>query len=119
MAGRWIRFIIAIAVGVGAGLLYGWVINPAKFVDTSPDTLRLDYKTDYVLMVAESYHADKDLGLAAQRLSLLGKSNPAEMVVQAIFFAERVGYAENDLNLMRYLSVGLQGYQAGQGTKKP
>ena len=50
MTSRWILFIFAILVGAGLGLLYGWVINPVDYVDTTPDTLRIDYKTDYVLM---------------------------------------------------------------------
>jgi hypothetical protein len=49
---RWTRFLIAIAVGLALGLLYGWVLSPVKYVDTTPNTLRADYQTDYVLMVA-------------------------------------------------------------------
>jgi hypothetical protein len=104
---RWIRFILVMFVGIAGGLLYGWVLNPVKYVDTTPDTLRIDYKTDYVLMVAETYSADKDLDLAVRRLSILGES-PAEMTLQAILFAEQNGYTDNDLLLMRTLSGALQ-----------
>ena len=60
MSSRWILFIIAILAGAGLGLLYGWVINPVDYVDTAPDTLRIDYKTDFVLMVAEAYQGESD-----------------------------------------------------------
>lgn len=75
-----------IAIGVGFGLLYGWVIEPVKYVDTAPDSLRLDYKTDYVLMVAEAYQVERDLNLAVQRLTLLG-GNPLDTVNAALDFA--------------------------------
>jgi len=104
---RWIWFIIVVIIGIAGGLLYGWVLNPVKYVDTTPDTLRIDYKTDYVLMVAETYHADKDIDLAVRRLSILGEP-PAEITIQAILFAEQNGYTDNDLLLMRSLSGALQ-----------
>lgn len=95
------------AIGVAGGLLYGWVLNPVKYVDTTPDTLRIDYKTDYVLMVAETYQTDKNLDIAIQRLAILGEP-PAEITLQAILFAEQNGYTDNDLLLMRTLSGALQ-----------
>ena len=82
---RWIGFTVAILIGAGLGLLYGWVIRPVDYVDTSPDTLRIDYKTDYVLMVAESYEGDGDLQLAVRRIAVLGATSPVEMIFEAIF----------------------------------
>ena len=105
---RRIWFIIAIIIGVAAGLGYGWVINPVKYVNTSPVTLRADYKTDYVLMVAEVYHKDGDLDLAAQRLAFLGNTPPLELVQQAIVLANQVGYAPEDVGLMIRLNQALQ-----------
>jgi hypothetical protein len=104
---RWIRFILVLIIGIAGGLLYGWVLNPVKYVDTTPDTLRIDYQTDYVLMVAETYQADMDLELAVRRLAILGKP-PAEVALQAILFGEQNGYTDNDLRLMRTLSAELQ-----------
>jgi hypothetical protein len=108
--GRWFRFLIAIMVGFAAGLFYGWEISPVEYVDTSPDTLSIDYKTDYVLMAAEAYQVEKDPEMAVQRLAVLG-GDPIEMVVQAILSAERNGYIDSDLVLMRELSEALQTWQ--------
>jgi hypothetical protein len=107
---RWIRFLVAIAVGVGLGLLYGWVINPVEYVDTSPGTLKLDYKTDYVLMVAESYHSDGDLSKAALRLALLQQMPLSDLVQKALLFAQKVGYADSDLALLQDLSQAMSAY---------
>ena len=114
---RWIRFALAITLGGIAGLAYGWRINPVKYVDTTPDTLRVDYKTDYVLMVAEAYSAEADLEAAARRLALLGGESPQEVVNQAILFAEREGYTDADVATMRKLLGDLQLYlPAAEGT---
>jgi len=116
---RWIRFFLAIALGAAAGLLYGWLVNPVKYVDTTPDTLRVDYKSDYVLMVAEAYRAETDLALAARRLALLGDTPPAEIVRQATLFAESQGYTDADVVLMRNLQAALQSWTPSQETPYP
>ena len=116
---RWIRFLIAVLVGVALGLLYGWVINPVEFSDTSPDTLRIDYKTDYALMVAEAYSREGDLALAAQRLGELGGASPEESVLQAIVFGEKYHYTSADLAMMRALLSALQAPSTGTQGMQP
>jgi hypothetical protein len=106
--GRWIRFFLAILAGVGLGLAYGWLVSPVRYVDTVPDTLRIDYKTDYVLMVAEAYQADGKLDLAVRRLAVLGSLPPAEQVYKAIQFGQKAGYIEPDLARMQALFSALQ-----------
>jgi len=105
---RWILFLIVVLLGGALGLVYGWVVNPVEYVDTTPDSLREDYKADYVLMVAESYHANGDVALAARRLALLGGPNLTETVSEAMVFGGQAGYAENDLALLAQLASDLQ-----------
>ena len=104
---RWIRFLIVLILGFGIGLLYGWVISPVKYVDTSPESLREDYQVDYVLMVAEAFQADRQLALAKQRLAFLGIQSPVGVVEQAMFFAVQSGYSPTDLSYLRTLSDAL------------
>jgi len=103
---RWIRFIIAIAVGAALGMFYGWRISPAKDAQAGPDSLRIDYRADYVLMVAEIYAQDRDLSAAAARLEALGEP-PLESVTRALVFAEKQGYIREDLDRIRALSAAL------------
>jgi hypothetical protein len=119
MTSRWILFFIAILVGAGLGLLYGWVINPVDYVDTTPDTLRIDYKTDYVLMVAEAYQGDSNPELAARRLAILGESPPSDIVYQAMLFAEKAGYTDIDMARLQDLLSALQAYDLLQETPGP
>jgi hypothetical protein len=116
---RWILFLLSVAVGIAAGLYYGWVINPVHYVDTTPDTLRADYKADYVLMTAEAYQKDGDLNAAAQRLLALGDARPQESVAKATLFAAKAGYGEADLGLMQKLGEALQTWTPMPGTATP
>lgn len=113
--GRWIRFFLVFAVGLVLGLVYGWVVNPVQYVDTTPDTLRVDYRSDYALMVAEVYHAERDLAAAARRLALLGDTPPAEIARQAMIFGSQAPYGEADMQLLARLTSDLQNWNPLQG----
>lgn len=116
---RWVRFLLAIAAGIGLGLLYGWVINPIEYVDTTPGTLKIDYKTDYVLMVAEIYQADSDLPAAARRLALLQELPLSEMAYKALLFGQKAGYGDEDLTLLQDLRQALLTYDHSDEAATP
>jgi hypothetical protein len=116
---RWIWFLIVVLLGVALRLLYGWVINPVKYVETTPATLRIDYQTDYVLMVAEAFQADSDLNLAARRLAIFGDTPPTEIVRQAMIFAAQYPYAESDQELLSRLASALQSWNPSMETPLP
>jgi hypothetical protein len=107
---RWVGFLIAMMIGIAGGLYYGWVFDPVEYVDTSPDTLLIDYKTDYVLMVAEAYQLESDLDLAARRLAVLGSKPPVELVQDALLFAARAGYVDADIQKMEMLETQLRSW---------
>jgi len=113
---RIIWFFIMIALGAAGGLVYGWVINPVKYVDTAPQSLRADYKADYVLMVAEIYQVDQNLPAAQQRLSFLGNALPQQIVSESIVAAQGIGYAPEDLEIMGQLMQAVQAAQAPVST---
>ena len=104
---RWTKFLIAVIVGAAAGLFYGWVVNPVEYVDIAPESLRVDYKTDYVLMVAEAYQVQHELGLAVRQLALLGSTAPTDIVANALSYALQHDYASQDLSLLQSLGEGL------------
>jgi hypothetical protein len=112
---RWIQFIIAIFVGLGLGLLYGWVISPVEYVDTTPDSLDAAYKADYVLMTAEIYQTERDPDLAARRLARLGSQPPLEIAKEALTYARRAGYGTLDLRQMEDLITALRAWAPGAG----
>ena len=100
---RWIRFLFAVLIGLSLGLVYGWVISPVEYVDTVPESLRQDYQTDYVLMVAEIFRADGDIATAVGRLSFLGERAPLDIVQHALQFANSAGYSSMDIETLTQL----------------
>jgi hypothetical protein len=108
-AGRFLLFLLSVLVGLGAGLVYGWVINPPPYRDLPPDTLGADYKADYVLMVAEIYRQDGNLALAVRRLSVLSPDlPPARIVAEALLTARDLEYDPMDLETLSSLAQAVQ-----------
>lgn len=64
---------VGVVVGILLGLLYGWGINPPKYVDGAIHQLRDDLKVDYVRMAIDSYALNQDASLAEQRYDRLGE----------------------------------------------
>ena len=114
---RWLAFLLVLAIGIALGLVYGWVIDPVEYVDTTPNTLRSDYRADYVLMVAEAYGSEQDAATAARRLAILGSEGPGEIAASALQQARGYGFAAPDLELIQKLTTAMQAWKPpGEGT---
>ena len=109
---RYVLFVFAIIIGAALGVFYGREVNPVELVDASPDTLRIDFKADYVLMVAEVYDTEGDAALAVRQLALLGSRPPAEIINEALAFALDNDYQPDDLVLMSDLGAALETWNA-------
>ena len=70
--------VLALLAGLAAGLAYAWVVSPIRYVDTTPNTLRADFKDQFRSVIAASYSATHNLDRARARLSLLGDADPVE-----------------------------------------
>ena len=116
---RWLPFLIALITGLSISLYYGWMINPVEYVDTAPGSLKSDFRTDYVLMAAETYQAKQDPALAARQLALLGSRPPAEISAEALAYAQSVGYDQGDLQLLQNLVLAMQTWQVSSGGISP
>src|SRR5574342_343467 len=107
---RWLTPLLGLLLGIALGLVYGWVLDPVDYVDTTPDSLRPDYRADYVLMVAEAFQTEQDPSLAARRLALLGSQAPGEIARQGLDAARGLGFAESDVLLMQRLTTAMQAW---------
>ena len=107
---RWIFILITLVLGIGAGVAYGWFIDPIEFFDLTPDTLRADYKTDYVLMTAEAYRFEQDPGIAARRLAIFGAQSPSAIAAEALDYARSNGFSDSDIALIRELVTAMQAW---------
>lgn len=63
---------LALVLGLGLGILYGWVLSPVEWVDATPAHLRQDLRRDYLAMAVESYSVNRNADLAIQRYRDLG-----------------------------------------------
>jgi hypothetical protein len=105
---RWVTALVFTIVGVAAGLSYGLFLSPVEYVDTTPASLRIDFRTDYVLMVAERFHTDRDPAGALRRISILATGSPAAMCAEALSFARSSSYSARDLELLEELDRAMQ-----------
>jgi hypothetical protein len=116
---RWFTSLLVLILGIALGLLYGWVLSPVQYVDTTPDSLRSDYRADYVLSVAEAYQSDQDADLAARRLAILGSQTPGDLAGQALEDARRYGFAAPDVMLLQKFTTAMQAWQPAAEGNSP
>jgi hypothetical protein len=67
-----LTLLVALAAGIGAGLLVSWVLWPVEYVDVAPHSLMPAHRQEYIVLIGMSYAYDRDLGLAQARLAALG-----------------------------------------------
>ncbi len=108
---RYSSFLIALAIGLVAGLYYGWVVNPVEGLRASTDVLRQDYRTDYVLMVAEIYQSEQNAQSAIDRLDFLKFENPLEVISLALEFAEAEAFEQADINLISEMDASIRKWE--------
>ncbi len=104
---RQIGFMIAILVGIFAGLIMGWLLIKSPVRNASLDSLRGDYQADYVLMVAEKFAVDQDVLTATALLRDISPSDPAASIKQALILGQQLGYSERELKLIGLLEIAL------------
>jgi hypothetical protein len=66
----WILLGISFILGIAGGLYYAWNVNPVAYVDAAPSSLRQDFRSDYITVIAASYAATGELDRAQVRLSI-------------------------------------------------
>jgi hypothetical protein len=113
-----IKVAIAAILGIGIGLVYGWVIEPIEYTDVPPNILREDYRADYVLMVAEAYQNEADAETAARRLAVLGSESPALITTNTLEYAKQNAFTEKEIQALQNLLTAMQTYQP-QGDTNP
>lgn len=68
--GPW-YLLTGVVIGIVLGVLVGWAIPPGQDANTTPATLRSDFKDEYRYMIAAAYSATGNLVRARARLALL------------------------------------------------
>jgi len=68
--------VVAALLGLIAGVVYAWVIDPVEWTDATPALLRADFRRDYLGAAIDSYQINRDVDLAVSRYQALGEVGP-------------------------------------------
>lgn len=107
-------FSLAIVLGIAAGLALGWLVMPPKAPSNATmKMLRVDYKTDLVLMMAEHFQNNPDTLLVLEQLTRVSYEDPLSLIGTSLAYARQIGYPAEDLLLIENLLSGIDpaGYQ--------
>jgi hypothetical protein len=74
------------------------VISPLRYIDTTPSTLRADFKDQYRVLIASAYKADHNIGRAKARIALLGDADPIQALTAQ---AQRMLGAGESFNIIQ------------------
>lgn len=106
-----IRFLVsalvALVIGIVAGLYLGWVQFPARATDSPASALASLYKDDYTVMIAAGYLADRDITGALERMRVLGVENVPAFVQDVTERYISNSFAIDDIRKLVALAEGL------------
>ena len=110
LPGRWLALIAGLVVGLAAGLVYTWLVNPVQVINTYPALLRTDYRQDWMRLAALSYAADRDLAHARSRLEGLDQREVTRAVSAMIEAYATAGRPAETLRRLTALAHELGAY---------
>jgi len=106
-------------LGLALGILVAWIFAPVQYVDTTPSTLRVDFKDEYRLLIASAYASNLDILRARARIETLGDQDPITAIAAQ---AQRL-MAENNpaggIQVLANLSEALQATPVVEFTRTP
>ena len=105
---RLLGFVVFIILGIGLGLVYGWLISPGDVKNTTLSSLRADFKADYTLMVSEVYASDSDIEEAVSLLDEISPRDPLAAVQNALMVGQQFGYSETEMRSLANLEMALR-----------
>ena len=99
--------IIGLLLGFAAGLFYSWTINPVEYIDSSPDSLREDFKSDYLTLIASAYVATGDADRARARLAWVQITDPASTLGRMAQSRLAAGRPQSEVRALAQLAAML------------
>lgn len=100
--GNW-YLLTGLIIGILIGLVVTWVLFPLRYLETTPSSLRSDFKDDFRLLISQAFQADDNLERARARLQLLGEGD----LIQELTLQTQSMLAAGDPSGKAYLLVYL------------
>ncbi len=104
---RWIFLVLGFGIGLAGGLYYAWLLSPVEYVDTAPDSLRADFRADYLGLIASAYASSGDLVRARTRLALFPELNASAELAELAQQRLADGFAETEASALAQLASAL------------
>jgi len=106
--------VTGLLIGIVLGVLHTWIVQPVEYIDTSPASLRPDFKDQYRALIAMAYVANGDLVRANARLELLQDEDVFRALAEQ---AQRTLAEGADIEAAR--ALGVLAIALGQGAPGP
>ena len=71
-------------LGIGLGLILGWLVWPVSYYDTDYYDLRADFRDDFVVMVGALNALQQDVGTSRQLLTLLSDPSTPQSIERIV-----------------------------------
>jgi hypothetical protein len=107
--GHW-YLLTGLVIGALIGLLYSWLVQPVQYTNTTPASLRKEFKDKYRVMIANAYMANGDLVRAKARLELLKDEDVYQVLAEQAQRSLADGSSPEEARALGLLAVAL-----GQG----
>ncbi len=104
--GPW-YLITGLIIGAALGVLYAWGLQPVQYTNTTPASLRADFKDQYRALIASAYMADGDLVRARARLDLLKDQDVYQVLAVQAQHTLAEGKAPQEARALGMLAVAL------------
>ncbi len=99
--------LIALAAGIGLGLMAGWYIWPVTYTESAPTRMRQDWKDEAVWLAALAFAYDHDLEAAQARLRPLGSDDLGKLVLDRAEKAIAQNLSRQDITSLARLAAAL------------
>lgn len=104
--GPW-YLLTGLILGVSLGLLYAWVLLPAPYEYTNPESLQAEFKDEYRALIASAFASTGDLVRARARLELLGDGDIYQSLFDQAQRASAGGATAEEARALRLLAAAL------------
>ena len=102
--------ITGLVLGLILGIFYGWVINPTRYVDISPQSLLNEQKKQYMLLISQSYQANEDIGRSYARIKQMMDPVDMDQLRTMLLAMEMDNDYRDQFEVMRNFINDLDGY---------
>ena len=99
--------LLALALGLGAGLLAGWYVWPVTYTEATPDLLEQSWKNEAIWLTAQAFAYDRDLEEAQTRLRALGQTDLGQLVLDRTELAIEQGLTRESITDLARLAAAL------------